>query len=243
MVDTSKYEGKTAAELIEMLRAQEEFQGKQAGLIGELRAANRALDAQAKAGVKPVESGTTRKDQFRTVDLTAEEADQAILNPRKGLGEVLGKTREAAVEEAEQRVMAKIAQKQQLDAQVDAFMRNNPVLQKWQDVFSVAGAQIFNANPNAPLGEILEAAKKSTLEWLQQKGIKAEDDSTKIDRVKAGITTSGGAGNRDTAADRGNDDRSAARASTDDADRDNILGAISEIKTWKEKRMLPPRSR
>ena len=243
MTDADKYAGKTAAELLEILNAKDEFTGKQAEEIGTLRTAVKRLDEQAKAAAARVETGSARKEQYRTLDKAL--ADEVIMDTQKGLGKVMDMTKSEAVNEAEQRVFAKLAQKQTYDNQIAAFMRDKPVLQKWSDVFSVAGAQIFNANPNASLTDILAEAKKATEQWLVDKGIKPEDEEAKLNRVKAGVTTSGGAGSRDTEGTRGRKEESEERSfkSTGDTDKDSILQAIGEIKGWKEKRQLPPRSR
>lgn len=243
MVDTSKYEGKTAAELVEMLKAQEKFQGEQATVIGELRGAVRNLNSKAEddARRKAADSGP-RTNEYRPI-VNKTEAERVILDPEKGLNEALGKTRESAVEEAERRVYTRLDQKAKMDAQIDKYMTDNPVLGKWKDVFSVAGANVYQQNPNATLPEILDGAKKATLAWLDEKGIKAEDEHSRLERVRPGITTSGGSGNRDTEGTRRAEGVETTRtASTGKPEDDNILNAISEIKTWREKRITPPRS-
>ena len=237
MTDNSvpeKYEGKSAAELIEMLKSQESFIGEQGRELGNLR---RALGELQRSQAPREETGTP-KDRF----IPKAVADEAILRPEIGLRKVADIAKEEAIQEAERRIEAKMANQ----VAIERYIAANPVLEKWRDVFSIAGTHIWNANPELRdnLPALLEATKKATLQWVASKGFKVEKDTDR-DRVRAGVTTSGGmaGGDRDTSSGEPEDRDTTRPATTGDDQKDAILAAMQELKDFRSKRMHLSRGR
>ena len=220
-----KYRGKSAAEIAAMHGELETKLGEQGTELGELRQMVRTL-MQGREN-KPAANEREAADVSEYKRL----GDDLILSPEKVLPAVAKKIKD----ELRAEMRGELTQRDTLRTQTDRFFTDNPNLDQYREIVSYIGNQVFTTHPDWSFDRVLEETKKQSLTYLGSLKERLNSDPGKSkERMKAGITTSGGKAREGIAA---GEEEGTPETPTLDPDQQAIMDEIKSVKEFRGPRM------